>query len=81
MGPRAETPAMAEFGRRVRVVRQDRAWSLETLGERSGLHWTYIGQVERGRRNISLLNIVRLAQALEVNPGELLDGLGATALE
>jgi transcriptional regulator with XRE-family HTH domain len=39
------------------------------------MHWTYVGSVERGRRNISLNNIVRLATALEVDPGELLRGL------
>jgi len=41
----------------------------------SGLHWTFVGQVERGRRNISLHNLLRLAQALQVDPGELVKGL------
>jgi len=63
------------FGERVRSHRQRREWSLETLAERTGLHWTYVGSVERGERNVSLLNIVRLAAALEVDPGELVAGL------
>lgn len=39
------------------------------------MHFTYVGSVERGERNISLVNIVRLAAALSVDPGELLRGL------
>lgn len=39
------------------------------------LHWTYVASVERGERNISLVNIVKLADALGVDPGELLAGL------
>ncbi len=64
-----------QFGERVRVHRQDRGWSQEVLAERTGLHWTYVGSVERGERNVSLLNIVRLAAALEVDAGELVQGL------
>lgn len=64
-----------EFGARVRARRRGRGWSLERLAEASGLHWTYVGSVERGERNVSLVNIVRLATALEVDPGELVGGL------
>jgi len=39
------------------------------------LHWTYFGQVERGQVNISLHNILKIAEALEVDPGELVTGL------
>jgi hypothetical protein len=39
------------------------------------LHWTSVGSVERGERNIRLVNIVRLATALGVNPATLVDGL------
>jgi transcriptional regulator with XRE-family HTH domain len=67
--------AVAEFGARVRRQRQALGWSLETLGERSGLHWTYIGSIERGRRNPGLINILRLAAALRVDPAELVTEL------
>jgi transcriptional regulator with XRE-family HTH domain len=70
-----QPPAVVEFGVRVRRRRHELGWSLEELGERSGLHWTYIGSVERGRRNVSLVNILRLADALTMDPGKLLAGL------
>jgi transcriptional regulator, XRE family len=45
------------------------------LAERAGLHWTYIGQVERGQRNLSLHNILKIASGLGVDAGELVRGL------
>jgi transcriptional regulator with XRE-family HTH domain len=68
--PRKPSPPdpLAVFGGRVRARRHELGWTLEQLGEASGLHWTYIGQVERGVRNLSLLNILKVAEALGVNP-------------
>ena len=65
-----------EFGRRVRLRREELELSQEKLAERVGLHWTYVGQVERGQRNLSLHNIVRIAKGLDSDPGELVRGLG-----
>ena len=65
----------AAFGGRVRKRRQELAWSIEHLAEQSGLHWTYVGSVERGERNISLVNICKLAAALGVGADDLTKGL------
>ena len=75
--PKSPLSAIAgEFGRRVRLRREELELSQEKLAERCELHWTYIGQVERGQRNLSLHNIVRIAKGLESDPGELMRGLG-----
>jgi transcriptional regulator with XRE-family HTH domain len=68
--------AASEFGARVRARREELGKSQEKLGQDSGLHWTFVGQVERGRRNISLHNILKLAAGLEIDPAELIRGLG-----
>ncbi len=62
------------FGRRVRERRLALGLSQEALAERSGLHRTYVGSVERGERNISLDNIHTLAGALDVSPATLVAG-------
>lgn len=69
-------PEAVEFGQRVRTRREKLGWSQMTLAEEAGLHFTYVSSVERGERNVSLHNIVRLAEALSVDPGALLKGLG-----
>ncbi|ART82222.1 transcriptional regulator [Oceanisphaera profunda] len=64
-----------QFGKNVKLFRQKIGISQEALAEKSSLHRTYIGSVERGERNISLENIVHLASALGVTPEELLKGI------
>jgi transcriptional regulator with XRE-family HTH domain len=65
----------AILGDRVRSIRAKRGISQEQLADLAELDRTYISGVERGIRNISLLNIVKIADALEVNPSELLKGI------
>ncbi len=60
------------FAKRIRALRKQNGWSQEKLGERAGLHRTYIGSIERSERNVSLLNIERLAKAFKVKPRDLL---------
>ena len=67
--------AATTFGERMRSSRQERGWSQERLAEECGLHWTYVSSVERGERNVSLLNILKVADALSIDPAKLIQGL------
>jgi len=69
--------ATQTFGQRVRQRRQELTLSQEGLAAVAGLHWTFVGQVERGQRNLSLHNMLKLAEALQLDPGELVKGLRA----
>jgi transcriptional regulator with XRE-family HTH domain len=69
------SPATQLLGQRIRDQRQALGLSQEALAERSGIHWTFLGQVERGRRNLSLHNLLKIADGLEVDPAELVRGL------
>ncbi|MFA7435029.1 MAG: helix-turn-helix transcriptional regulator [Bacilli bacterium] len=61
------------FGKRVRQLREKKGISQEQLGFDVGLHRTYIGQVERAEKNITLKNIEKIAKQLDVNISELMD--------
>jgi transcriptional regulator with XRE-family HTH domain len=63
--PQQVKPQLA-FGQAVRKFRLKRALSQERLAELANIHRTYIGDVERGTRNISLVNMTRIAKALQV---------------
>lgn len=61
-----------EFGERLRFIRQQKSLSQEALALVCELDRTYIGGVERGERNISLINIYKIARALGISPKELM---------
>jgi transcriptional regulator with XRE-family HTH domain len=61
------------FGRRLAQVRKLKGWSQEKLALESGIARSYLGGVERGQRNVALLNICKLAQTLEVPVGYLFE--------
>jgi len=61
------------FGLRLKALRQERGLSQEALALNAELDRTYIGSVERGERNISLLNIQKLAEALQISPSDFFD--------
>ncbi|SMB80600.1 helix-turn-helix domain-containing protein [Deinococcus hopiensis] len=66
------TESRVTFGRRLREERQKRQMTLEDLAEASGITWSYIAQVEVGRRNISVDNMHLLAAGVGVPLRELL---------
>lgn len=63
------------LGAHIRKLRKAQAWSQERLAESSGMHWTYIGQVERGERNLTLQSIQAIAKALNLKISELFRGV------
>ncbi len=63
---------LKSFGSRIRFLRKERDWSQEELADRVNFHRTYIGMVERGERNISLLNIQKLAEVFEMSIDNLM---------
>jgi transcriptional regulator with XRE-family HTH domain len=64
-----------EFGERVRNRRVTLGLSQEAAAVRSGIHWTQLGKVERGQRSLRLETIVKIADGLAVDAGELVSGL------
>lgn len=64
-----------KFGIKVRKLRILLNISQEQLAERAGLHRTYIGMIERGEKNITLINIKKISNGLGVSVNELLDDL------
>ena len=76
MSPENKTQLKA-FGLRVRKLRETLDWSQDQLAEQANLHRTYISGLERGERNVSVINVLRLARALKTTPGKLLDNIGS----
>ncbi len=66
---------LRDLGLRLRQYRLDRQWTQADLADRCRLHRTFIGSVERGERNLSVLNLRRIAKLLRVSLAELFDGL------
>ncbi|HEX5417572.1 MAG TPA: helix-turn-helix transcriptional regulator [Chloroflexota bacterium] len=71
-----ETPAekdeeLVALGRRLLALREAAGLTQEGLAHAAGLHWTYVGQVERGERNVTYKNILKLARGLGVEPARL----------
>lgn len=68
-------PLAQRLGRRIRLLRAERDWSQEDLAARAGLHRNYIGHVERGELNMSVVQLTKIAQAFGVRVGVLVDTL------
>lgn len=66
---------LVKFGKKIREVRVNKGLSQEALADIANVHRTYIGMVERAEKNITLLNIQKLAKALKIDIRELFDGI------
>ena len=64
-----------KFGNKVRELRIAQGLSQEILAQKSGLHRTYIGGIERGERNISLINIEKIANVFDISMASLMGDL------
>ena len=62
----------SKLGIKIRETRVKEGYSQEELASRCGLHRTYISDIERGERNVSVENIEKIAKALKTEPNELL---------
>ena len=59
------------FGERVRELRKEKGLSQEELADKADVHRTYVGMIERGEKNITIVNIQKIAKALGVGIREL----------
>jgi len=60
-------------GEQIRNIRKAKGYTQESLADKSGLSFTYISDIERGTRNISLDSLEKIIQALDIRPAELFD--------
>ena len=70
----ADKKQLKQFGENLRRLRKEKSLSQEQLAFEAQLDRSFVGQVERGERNLSLLSILRLADALKIPPEKLFSG-------
>ncbi|KQI66892.1 hypothetical protein AN189_18350 [Loktanella sp. 3ANDIMAR09] len=71
------TPQLQKLGSKIRELRSARGFSQESFADACGLDRTYVGGVERGERNLGFKNLLRISEALNVEPSELLANISA----
>lgn len=74
---RTQQAVLDQFGHCVSRVRKARGISQEELATRASVHRTYIGMIERGEKNVTILTMFRIAHALQVKPSTLLEGFSS----
>jgi transcriptional regulator with XRE-family HTH domain len=70
--PAADDPDLLAFGARLRARRKDAGMTQEDLAFAANLHWTYVSQIERGKRNLTYKSIIHLADGLGITPEHLM---------
>lgn len=66
---------LKKFGNKVRLLRHQNELTQEQLATLSHLHRTYIGGIERGERNVSIINLIRISKALNTTASKLLEDI------
>ncbi len=67
-----KNPILVAFGQHIRALRKQQEVSQEEMAARAGLDRSYLGHIERGEKNITLLKIYQLAEALGCSPRQLI---------
>jgi len=70
-----ERSFLLRVGKAIREAREKKGWSQEELGFQSRVHRTYVGAVERGERNVSLLSLRKITQSLKIPIASVLEGV------
>jgi transcriptional regulator with XRE-family HTH domain len=73
----AKDPMLAQLGSYLRSVREERGWSQEGLAFECGLHRTYIGAVERGEYNVTLLTLRKITKTLDITLADAIDSISS----
>ena len=68
-----KNPILQQLGKRIRTLRQSAGYTQEEFAYKAGLDRSYYGAVERGERNLSVLNLLKIAEALGVDVGVLFE--------
>ena len=71
--PRPDDPRVGDFGENLRAARRRLKLTQEEVAERSGVHATEVSRIEAGKRDPKVSTVLRLAKAVEVPPGRLLE--------
>ena len=66
-------PRVAMFGARIRKLRKERGWSQETLAAEAGIDRGYMGHIERGTLNVTIVKVFQIADALDLPPTALFE--------
>ncbi|MBC3864244.1 helix-turn-helix transcriptional regulator [Undibacterium jejuense] len=73
MDEQSKSACLIRFGESLRGLRLEAGFSQEELAERANIDRSYLGAIERGEHNVALLNIIKIANALSLNPCQLLE--------
>ena len=65
-------PRLVAFGNRIRELRKERGLSQEAIADLAGIDRSYMGHIERGELNVTLIKIYQIASALDIHPSELI---------